>query len=59
MRDDPGTDLDEAHMFEPHFNRHVWIYRDNPNGVFAPFNPAVSCASHQGGEGHAGPHTGH
>ena len=32
-------------MFEPHFDRRVWIYRDNPNGVFAPFNPAVSCAA--------------
>jgi len=59
MRDDPGTELDEAHMFEPHFDRHVWIYRDNPNGVFAPFNPTVSCASHQAGQGHAGPHAGH
>ena len=37
------TPADEAHMFEPHFDRHVWIYRDNPNGVFAPFNPNVSC----------------
>jgi hypothetical protein len=35
--------LYDAHMFEPHFDRHVWIYPDNPNGVFAPFNPAVSC----------------
>ena len=46
MIDDPSTPLDEAHMFEPHFDRHVWIYRDNPNGVFAQFNPAVSCANH-------------
>ena len=48
MIDDPATALDEAHMFEPHFDRHVWIYRENPNGVFAQFNPAVSCASHRG-----------
>jgi hypothetical protein len=53
MADDPATDLDEAHMFEPHFDRHVWIYRDNPRGVFTPFNPAVSCAHHQGGTAHA------
>jgi hypothetical protein len=43
MADDPATPVDEAHMFEPHFDRHVWLYRDNPNGVFAPFNPNVRC----------------
>ena len=48
MMDDPATPVDEAHLFEPHHDRHVWIYRDNPNGVFAPFNPAVSCAHHKG-----------
>lgn len=47
MADDPTTSVDEAHMFEPHFDRHVWIYRENPNGVFTPLNPAVSCASHR------------
>lgn len=47
MKDDPETALDEAHMFEPHFDRHVWVYRHNPNGVFAPLNPTVSCAHHQ------------
>lgn len=48
MEDDPATELDEAHNFEPHFDRHVWIFRENPNGVFTPFNPAVSCEHHQG-----------
>lgn len=47
MVDDPATTIDEAHMFEPHFDRHVWIYRNNPNGVFAPFNPNVSCKHHR------------
>jgi hypothetical protein len=47
MIDDPATSLDEAHMFEPHYDRHVWLYRDNPNGVFTPFNPNVSCEHHQ------------
>jgi hypothetical protein len=56
MADDPATPLDEAHMFEPHFDRHVWIYRDNPTGVFTPFNPAVSCANHRGNAGHPGMH---
>jgi hypothetical protein len=52
MADDPATPLDEAHMFAPHFDRHVWIHRDNPNGVFTPFNPAVSCAAHRGTTNH-------
>jgi hypothetical protein len=52
MQDDPNTSIDEAHMFEAHFDRHVWIYRDNPAGVFTPFNPAVTCANHQGAHDH-------
>lgn len=44
MFDNPATaDIDEAHNFEPHYDRHVWLYRDNPNGVFAQFNPNVTC----------------
>ena len=31
---------------------HVWAWRDNPEGVFQDFNPAVSCAEFDGG-GHA------
>jgi hypothetical protein len=46
MADDPATELDEAHGFAPHYDRHVWVYRDNPNGVFTPFNPAVTCEHH-------------
>jgi hypothetical protein len=56
MRDDPGTAADEAHMFEPHFDRHVWLYRDNPNGIFAPFNPAVTCTHHRGTQSHQAGH---
>jgi hypothetical protein len=47
MADDPATPIDEAHMFEPHYDRHVWLYRDNPNGMFAQFNPAVTCEHHK------------
>jgi hypothetical protein len=53
MADDPNTPTDEAHMFEPHFDRHVWLYRKNPSGVFSPFNPAVSCRHHKGATSHA------
>jgi hypothetical protein len=44
MVNDPATDVDEAHGFEPHYDRHVWIFRENPTGVFSPFNPNVTCA---------------
>ena len=47
MQDDPKTPVDEAHMFEHHYDRHVWIYRENPNGMFAVFNPKVSCQHHK------------
>jgi hypothetical protein len=49
MKDDAATKVDEAHMFEPHYDRHVWLYRDNPNGTYAQFNPNVSCKAHKGG----------
>jgi hypothetical protein len=43
MTDNPDTPVDEAHGFEPHYDLHVWLYRDSPSGVFSQFNPAVSC----------------
>ena len=43
MIDNPATPVDEAHDFEPHFDRHVWLYRANPSGMFKPFNPNVTC----------------
>ncbi len=52
MVDDPSTAVDEAHMFEPHYDLHVWLFRDNPRGIFAQFNPNATCAHHKGG-GHA------
>ena len=27
----------------PHWSLHVWLYEDNPTGMFKPFNPNVSC----------------
>jgi hypothetical protein len=43
MVDNPATPIDEAHGFMPHYDRHVWVFRDNPNGVFAQYNPNVTC----------------
>ena len=56
MIDDPTTATDEAHLFEPHFDRHVWIYRDNPNGIFTALNPAVTCANHRAANTHPSGH---
>ncbi|HEX8483336.1 MAG TPA: hypothetical protein VF650_15670 [Allosphingosinicella sp.] len=62
MADDPKTAIDEAHMFEPHYDRHVWLYRPNANGMFAQFNPTVTCQFHKpmavAGKS-AGKHSGH
>lgn len=27
----------------PHWSLHVWLYEENPAGMFTPFNPNVSC----------------
>jgi hypothetical protein len=27
----------------PHWSQHVWIFESNPSGIFAPFNPNISC----------------
>jgi hypothetical protein len=48
MADDPATDADEAHNFMPHYDQHVWIFRENPSGVLEPFNPTVTCKHHAG-----------
>ena len=37
----------EMHPFhEPFANwaLHVWVWKDNPNGLFADFNPRVECS---------------
>jgi hypothetical protein len=28
---------------EPHWSLHVWLYEENPNGIFSPTNPNISC----------------
>lgn len=47
MQDNPLTEADEAHGFEPHYELHFWLYRDNPSGMFSPFNPTVTCDHHK------------
>jgi hypothetical protein len=29
-----------------HYDLHVWLYKKNPLGIFAPTNPDVKCAGH-------------
>ena len=43
LKDNPATKLDEAHGWEPHYEQHVWVFRENPNGPYSPFNPLVTC----------------
>lgn len=31
------------HSFLPVYKLHVWLWRDNPRGIFADWNPEVSC----------------
>lgn len=41
--------LASAHAFPggagniEHYELHVWVWKDNPNGMFAPYNPRVTC----------------
>lgn len=47
LKDDPRTSVDEAHGWEPHYEQHLWVFRDNPNGAYVPFNPRVTCKHHR------------
>jgi hypothetical protein len=29
-----------------HFDKHVWIWEENPSGMFAQFNPNLTCGNH-------------
>lgn len=55
MVDNPVTEADEAHGFEPHYELHLWLFRDNPAGPFMPFNTRVTCVNHRGMAGHVNP----
>jgi hypothetical protein len=32
--------------FPAYYDLHVWLYRENPAGMFAPYNTAVTCEHH-------------
>lgn len=49
MVDNPSTPgVDEAHMFQPHYELHLWVHFENPAGIASQFNPRVSCAAYDG-----------
>jgi hypothetical protein len=29
-----------------HYDLHVWLFKNNPEGMFAPTNPAVKCTGY-------------
>lgn len=47
LRDNPATKVDEAHGWEAHYEQHLWVFRDNPDGAYSPFNPNVTCRHHK------------
>ena len=45
MADNPATQVDEAHNFMPHYDLHIWLFEHNPSGLYAQWNPALSCST--------------
>jgi hypothetical protein len=45
MVDNPNTSHDEAHNFMPHYDLHIWLFEHNPSGLYAQWNPSVSCGA--------------
>jgi hypothetical protein len=45
MADNPATSQDEAHGFMPHYDLHIWLFEHNPSGLYAQWNPALSCST--------------
>lgn len=35
--------LQGAPLGFPHYQLHVWLWKNNPSGMYTPFNPNVSC----------------
>jgi hypothetical protein len=40
---DPPNPMAESPIVQTSYTLHVWLWKDNPDGLFAPFNPNVSC----------------
>jgi hypothetical protein len=48
--DAPNPNHPDEHV-RPFYTLHVWLWKDNPAGMFAAFNPAVSCGDQAGSHG--------
>ena len=47
MADNASTSQDEAHLFEPHHDQHVYFRKmANPKDQLNPFSPNVTCEHH-------------
>lgn len=47
------------HLHQPwHYDLHVWLFEENPAGIFAQFNRRVSCTDGVAPEGKGSPRTG-
>lgn len=43
MFGDHPFDIGGTPVPAPHWSQHVWLFENNPSGIFAPFNPNVTC----------------
>ena len=54
------TSSDNRFGLPAFYSLHAWVWKDNPAGMFAPFNPKVKCchcgSQHQGGHQHGHQH---
>ena len=37
---------DPSMTIRAHYDLHVWLFRENPRGLLAPYNPDATCAHH-------------
>lgn len=42
------NDAPNRYGLPAYYDLHVWAWKDNPNGMFAEFNPDVSCVDYTG-----------
>ena len=43
MFGDQPFDIGGTPVPVPHWSLHVWLYENNPSGIFTPFNPNITC----------------
>lgn len=43
MFGDQSFDVGGTPVPVPHWSLHVWLYENNPSGMFTPFNPNITC----------------